>query len=249
MASTMHIVDIGTVFGVRPASDLDLGPGTLLHMMAQNQVDEALVCSLKAVQHNFTAGNDETVALCLEHHNLYPVAVADPRQAPDCLAEVERCAAQGCVAFRFFCDYQGWSIASQSFRHLLQAVAHAKKPAIVHAPASGDATDLLSIAGGWDIPVVLAGITYPVLSEALAVMADAPNFCIEAHRVALPGQVELMVEEVGAERIMFGSWAPLFSQRPSMEMVLGSEVSPEAKALILGGNARRVFTLTKRMSL
>jgi len=244
----MHIVDMGTVFGVRPSSDLDLGAETLLQMMARNQVDEALVCSLKAVQHNFSAGNDETVALCLTHHNLYPVAVVDPRQAPDCLAEVERCAARGCVAFRFFCDYQGWAIANQSFKCLLQAVAHAKKPAIVHAPASGDATALLGIAGGWDIPVVLAGITYPVLSEALAIMADAPNFGIEAHRVALPGQVELMVEEVGAERIMFGSWAPLFSQRPSMDMVLGSEVSLEAKALILGDNARRVFGLTKRMS-
>ena len=41
MASTIHIVDIGTVFGVRPSSELDLAPETLLHMMAQNQVDEA----------------------------------------------------------------------------------------------------------------------------------------------------------------------------------------------------------------
>ena len=244
----MHIVDMGTVFGVRPASDLDLSSETLLRMMARNQVDEALVSSLKAVQYSFSAGNDETVALCLAHHNLYPVAVVDPRQSPDCLAEVERCMALGCVAFRFFRDYQGWAIANQAFKQLLQAVARAKKPAIVHAPASGDATALLDIAGGWDTPVILAGITYSVLSEALAVMADAPNFHIEAHRVALPGQVEVMVEQVGAERIMFGSWAPLFSQRPSMDMVLDAEISPEARALILGDNARRVFKLTKRMS-
>jgi len=239
----MDIVDIGTLFGVRPATDLDLSAETLLRMMANNQVDEALTCSLKAIQYNFSTGNDQTLDLCRAHPSLHPVAVVDPRQAPDCLAEVERCASAGFVAFRFFREYQGWAIANQSFKHLLQAIVQTGKPVIVHTPASGDATALLDIAGGWDIPVVLASITYSILSEALAVVTDGPNFYLEAHRVALPGQVEAMIETVGAERLMFGSWAPLFSQRPSMDMVLESEISQADKSLILSGNARRVFGL------
>ena len=71
---------------------------------------------------------------------------------------------------------------------------------------------------------------------------DAPNFYIEAHRLTLPGQVELMVESVGAARLMFGSWAPMLAQRPSMDMVLASEIDDRDKALILGENARRVFS-------
>jgi predicted TIM-barrel fold metal-dependent hydrolase len=251
----MHIVDIGTLFGVRPAldqvkvgdlahaGDLDLSASTLLRVLAHNGVTEALTCSLKAIQFNFSAGNAETWALCQAHSNLHPVAVVDPRQYPDCLAEVERCAAKGFVAFRLWREYQGWAIASQSFKHLMRAISRTGKPAIVHAPAAGDATALLDMAGGWDLAVVLASITYSTLAEALAVMADAPQFYLEAHRVALPGEVELMVDAVGAERIMFGSWAPLFSQRPSMDMVLGSEIGQDDQMRILSGNARRVFRL------
>ena len=242
----MRIVDMGTLFGVRPSTDLDLTAETLLRLMDQNGVGEALTCSLKAIQFNFTAGNDQTLALCQAHGNLYPVAAVDPRQYPDCFAEVERCASTGFVAFRFLREYQGWAIANRAFRDLLQAVAQIGKPAIVHAPASGDATALLETAGDWDIPVILAAVSYATLSEALAVLADAPNFYIEAHRLTLPGQVELMVESVGAERLMFGSWAPMLAQRPSMDMVLASEIDDRDKALILGENARRVYGLPEK---
>jgi predicted TIM-barrel fold metal-dependent hydrolase len=242
----MHVIDMGTLFGVRPATDLDLTPEALLRVMARNEVGHALTCSLKAIQFDSRAGNDQALALCRAHPNLYPVAVVDPRQGPDCLAEVERCASAGFVAFRLFPDFQGWAIASQSFRHLLRAIAQTGLPAIVHAPASGDATALLDIAGEWETPIVLAAISYSVLAEALAVLAEAPHFYVEAHRVALPGQVELMVESVGAERIMFGSWAPWFAQRPSLDMVLGSEVSQADQSRILGANARRLFGLAGR---
>jgi predicted TIM-barrel fold metal-dependent hydrolase len=239
----MHIIDTGTLHGVRPAMDLDLTAETLLRVMEQNGVGEALTCSLKAIQFNSTAGNDQTMSLCQSHPNLHPVAVVDPRQYPDYLAEVERCVGAGFVAFRLLREYQGWAINNQANKHLLRAIAQTGKPAIVHVPASGDATALLDIAGRWDIPVVLAAVSYATLSEALAVLASAPNFYIEANRLALPGQVELMVESVGAGRLMFGSWAPMLAQRPSMDMVRASEIDDRDKALILGENARRVFGL------
>ena len=239
----MHVVDSGTFFGVRPSSDLDLSAETLLQVMDHNRVGQAVTCSLKAAQYNFTAGNDETLALCRAHDNLHPVAVVDPRQYPDCMAEVERCARAGHGAFRFLREVQGWAIANQGFRRLLQAVAQTGLPAIVHAPDSGDATALLNIAGGWDTPIVLAAISYATLSEALAVLSVAPNLYLEAHRLTLPGQVEVIVESVGAGRLMYGSWAPMHAQRPSLDMVRLSEISEREKALILGGTARRVFRL------
>jgi predicted TIM-barrel fold metal-dependent hydrolase len=167
------------------------------------------------------------------------------------MAEVERRTrvkdtGTGFVAYRFLREYQGWAIANQGFRLLLQAVAQTGLPAIVHVPASGDATALLDMSGGWEVPIVLAAISYATLSEALAVMAEAPNFYLEAHRITLPGQVEVMVESVGAERLMFGSWAPMLAQRPSLDMVRVSEISDREKALILGETAHQVFRLQKK---
>lgn len=239
----MNVVDISTFFGVRPATDQDLTSGTLLQLMARNGVSAALTCSLKAIQFDARAGNDETLALCQVHPNLYPVAVVDPRQAPDCYAEVARCARLGFVAYRLLREYQGWAIANRAHARVLRAIADTGLPAVVHVPASGDATALLSLAAELETPIVMAGVSYAILSEALAVMADAPHFLLEAHCVCLPGQVELMVEQVGAERLMFGSWAPLHAQRPSMDMVMGAEIGETSQAAILCGNARRIFRL------
>jgi predicted TIM-barrel fold metal-dependent hydrolase len=239
----MNVVDIGTFFGVRPATDQDLTSDTLLRLMARNGIGEALTCSLKAIQFDATAGNDETLALCQEQSNLHPLAVVDPRRAPDCYAEVARCAGLGFVGYRLLREYQGWAIANRAHAHLLRAIAETGLPAIVHVPASGDPTALLGLAAELEIPIVMAAVSYAVLSEALAVMADAPHFLLEAHGVCLPGQVELMAEQVGAERLMFGSWAPMYAQRPSLDMVLGAQMDEASKAAIAGGNARRVFRL------
>jgi predicted TIM-barrel fold metal-dependent hydrolase len=91
--------------------------------------------------------------------------------------------------------------------------------------------------------VILAGVGYATLAEALAVLADGPNFFLEAHRLTCPGQVETTVECAGAERLLFASWTPLHDQRPSLDMVRVSELDASHKAAILGGNARRLFGL------
>jgi predicted TIM-barrel fold metal-dependent hydrolase len=244
----MNVVDIGTFFGVRPATDQDLSSKTLLQLMAQNEIGTALTCSLKSLQFDATAGNDETLALCQAHPNLHPVASVDPRQAPDCYAEVARCAELGFVAYRLAREYQGWAIANQAHAHVLRAIADTGLPAIIHVPASGDATALLGLAAALEMPIVLAAVNYSILSEALAVMAKAPHFLLEAHRICLPGQVELMVEQAGAERLLFGSWAPLHAQRPSMDMVTGAEIDEASRSAILGENARRVFRLDQEES-
>jgi predicted TIM-barrel fold metal-dependent hydrolase len=201
------------------------------------------------MQYDARAGNDQTLALCEAHAQLYPIAVVDPRLWPDCLAEVERCAELGFVGFRLAREFQGWAIAQQSLVHVLRAICRTGLPVAVHVPAAGDATALLQMAGGWDLPVILAGVGYSTLAESLAVLTDAPNFYLEAHRLTCPGQVETTVSRrgrraaVGAERLLFASWAPLHDQRPSLDMVRVSELEPAQQAAILGGNARRLYAL------
>jgi predicted TIM-barrel fold metal-dependent hydrolase len=90
---------------------------------------------------------------------------------------------------------------------------------------------------------VLAGVGYSTLAESLAVLADGPNFYLEAHRLTCPGQVETTVEAVGVERLLYASWAPLHDQRPSLDMVRVSELDPAQQAAMLGANARRLYAL------
>ena len=239
----MEIIDAGTFYGVRPSTDLDLSAETLLGGMARHGVSSALTCALTAIQYDARAGNDQALALCAAHPQLYPLASVDPRTWPGCLAEVERCGELDFCGFRLAREVQGWAIAQQSLAHVLRAIAATGLPVAVHVPAAGDATALLRIAGDLDLRLILAGVGYATLGEALAVLADAPHFGLEAHRLTCPGQLETMVDAVGAERLVFASWAPMHDQRPSLDMVRVSELKPAHKAAILGGNARRLFGL------
>lgn len=78
----------------------------------------------------------------------------------------------------------------------------------VERAASGDATRVARASQGLGMPVVLAAVTYSTLGEAMALVERHDNLFLEACSLATPGIVELLVEKLGAERLLFGSGAP-----------------------------------------
>jgi len=62
-------------------------------------------------------------------------------------------------------------------------------------------------------------------------------------RSILPGLVEWAVEEIGAERILFGSDTPLYHVAMQRARIECAEISAEAKPLILRDNAVKFFGL------
>jgi len=57
------------------------------------------------------------------------------------------------------------------------------------------------------------------------------------------GVVEALVREVGTDRIMFASDMTWIDPRPQLGCILDADISPEAKARILGENVVRLFGL------
>ena len=52
-----------------------------------------------------------------------------------------------------------------------------------------------------------------------------------------------MVRSFGAERVLFGSDSPWTDQKRSKEQILSMPLTPEEKAMILGGNAQKLLGL------
>jgi predicted TIM-barrel fold metal-dependent hydrolase len=79
-------------------------------------------------------------------------------------------------------------------------------------------------------------------AEAIAAAQAHPNVYLETcSTFRTPGVIEQLVDEAGADRVLFGSDVPLMDPRPQIGKIITARISDEAKRQILGGNARRLL--------
>jgi hypothetical protein len=78
--------------------------------------------------------------------------------------------------------------------------------------------------------------------EAIKVASECNNVYLDlTGSFHYEGIVELMVREVGADRVLFGTDAPFLDSRPAVGRVGYAEISEEDKAKILGLNMKKIL--------
>jgi predicted TIM-barrel fold metal-dependent hydrolase len=90
---------------------------------------------------------------------------------------------------------------------------------------------------------ILSGINYlHELQLAVSPMRANPNVHLETSCVESFEAIAKLVDLVGAERILFGSGAPLNHGGAALEKILRAHISDAAREMILCGNAERLLT-------
>lgn len=186
-----------------------------------------------------------------------PVAVVNP-VFPGWEADLETMVQRmGCVALRLIPNYHGYSLFCDEAMALAHRAQDLGLPMIVtmrmqdershhwHMLVNAVPVDEVRFlirqlpAGRY----VLSNVTWA------EVMALRPELDLAAEGVwemsykppAL--YIERAVQEVGPERLLYGSGAPLQYPEAALLPVQRADVAPEARQAILSGNARRVFSL------
>jgi predicted TIM-barrel fold metal-dependent hydrolase len=197
------------------------------------------------ILHDYRQGNSQTIEVARQHpQQLYPVATLDPRAYPECLEEAATRAGEGFRLFRFFPNRQGWPLTYAPFRELLEKCDELKVPVAVTVRHPGQASELASLVTFTQAPLLLAEVTPSTLGEALAVMKSDAKFYVETTHLLSPGALEAVRDTMphGVERLVFASYSPLRYLSTALGPVLASSLSDEHKALVLGGNLRRLLT-------
>lgn len=89
-----------------------------------------------------------------------------------------------------------------------------------------------------------AGNVAEARAEAIAAAQQYPNVYMETcSTYRTPGVIEQLVNEAGADRVLFGSDTPLMDPRPQLGKIITARISDEAKRLVLGENARRLLKI------
>jgi predicted TIM-barrel fold metal-dependent hydrolase len=80
--------------------------------------------------------------------------------------------------------------------------------------------------------------------EAIQVAKAFPNVFLDTASSRLyPGAIEMMVAEVGADRVLYGSDVPFLSPVPQVGKIVHADIGEAEKRMILGQNAARLFGL------
>lgn len=233
------ILDASTLFGFWPKRQADTSLTTLLRLMAENGIGQACTLSARGIFYDFLEGNRETWEAARENPQLVPVGTVNPCRWIGCLDEAQRLIDQGAKLLRFFPQYQEWHIGQAPFRKLLREVLAPSGIALM-IPAAMGVTAIGEMAAKIDNPVIIDALRYTAWAETAVVMQEVPNIHVEMH---LGAWLEWVKTEVGLDRIVFGSNAPLSYIPAAMAEIEYGAISGEEKSMILGGNLRRILGL------
>lgn len=254
------IIDVNTSIGKRVDPAARWSVDALLAQLRRHGVARALVYSQGGVEYNPRGGNRETFEASRRYPELLPVATLDARDILAWREELEFCNRAGAVALRFFPEQQGWSILSRCFRRILKGIGGQSNIRFVSlsatAPGWRGMAEAAKMTSDLELPLVLADVNYDTMAEAICILQEYSNAYVETNWLASVDAIRVMVKEVGARKLLYGSAFPVNSMQKSLNQVLEAELPDEDKSAILGDNAAQLLKLqagpecsTKKMSM
>ena len=240
----MLVIDVNTHFGMQAGGNLDLSLPRLVRELDSHRIALAFTGSLRGVSHDHEAGNRETLEATERNPWLLPTATLDLRRYLDWELDVERCLEAGVRLFRLYPELQRWTISSTPFADLLTKLDGTGAVVMLSGRgAAGAPTAIAQATAEYGLPVILTDTFYANMGEVIAAARRYPHLYIETNYLSSPRAVDIMVSEIGAHRLLYGSAAPEYSVQRALNEVLEADITDEQKAAILGQNALRLFRL------
>lgn len=240
----MEIIDANTIFGVWPKRKLDISIKQLLKIMKENNVTKSLSVSMKGILYDYQEGNAETLNISKKYPQIIPVATVDLRKYYGGKNFVKTIVEDGFPAIRIFPDFQGWPIDYEPFYSLWDELqSFPSIPLIITAKEPGFITALSKLSKNKKVAIIITSVTYPLFAEALAIMKKKGNFYLDTAFIDTSDGLEIFAREIGAEKLLLGSYSPVNYFRPSFACLEKARLKDDEKLLIASGNIKRILKL------
>jgi len=203
--------------------------------------------------------NDRIAAYRDRRPDRFPVAVGivEPLHGAHSFAEIERCASElSLVGLSFHARFQGVSMDDARIHRYVERMGELGLVPVLHALVESVDESLWKIADlaeafpQLEMLVLDAFASFDGTKECQAVAARCPKLLFDTSLSYNFDFIEAFARRFGAERVVFGTdlYSPPLGRRTShlLPQILESALSDADKALILGGNARRLFRVGTR---
>ncbi len=238
---------IGDSFDHMSGRYVSYSPDTLLAEMDDAGVDIAVVSNISSID-DCTAGNDEMAKWARRYPRLIPLVWATPGITGP--GKVFEYVGMGFRGLKLHPTAGKYRADDPSVYPLLDACRALRVPALFHCAADGfsEPARFPQIAADYpEVPIILAHMNmFGSAQEAVAVAESFPNVYLDTSW-ARPERVVEAVGRVGAERVLWGTDAPLGGSghygRDRTREYLASHVGAAEREAILWSNAACLFGL------
>jgi uncharacterized protein len=228
-------------------------PSSMVATMDRIGVRCALVSPHLAIGPDFRAGNRQAAAAAAHHPGrlISYVTIAPGDGARITRAEVEYWHGAGAVqGFKIHPALHGRSALDQAYEPVFDYAHSRALPILIHSwpgDAHASPATIRSLADRYthaQLVIAHSAAGWDMLQQVADACAGRPNVHLDLTGSRLfSGLLEAMVARVGPERILFGTDMPFIDPRPGLGRVLMADIADDAKRLILGLNALRVYRL------
>lgn len=240
----------------------DVTVRTMLAVMDRLGIDRAVCCHLAMLQGAWELGYRESLEAFRETSGrIVFLAGYDPNQ-PKSLELVDACLdREEFVGVKIHPSLHGCPADDQRYDAIWQLAARRRVPILTHSwdISEQNPVQKLSfpsrfeayVARYAEVRLILghAGGRYRGHIAAAKLVQRYPNVLLDtAGDCYTLGLIEYLVEQGGADRLLFGSDMTWIDPRSQLGMILDADVTTDAKRKILGNNAARLFGLAKIVS-
>jgi len=231
----------------------DNDPQGVLHSMDLVGIDVGVCSPHRAIAHDYRGGNEEVAAFHRAHPDrIRPYITINPNYPDEEIAaEIAKWREQGLLlGFKIHPSEAQYPANGDKLRALWETAQELGLPVLAHSWADDKYASPAALGRLADeypatkVIVAHSATSWEMIEQATAEARRRDNLFLDLTGSAmLPGAVESMVESVGADRILFGTDLPFLDPRPQVGRVALARLTDDAKRLICGLNAKRVFGL------
>lgn len=238
------IVDVHQHSGPWPFAGKWGGIEQNLRYMERRGLDAAIISSTEAIVDDMVAGNRRLAEDIADHDSLYAYLTVNPRYLDLSRREIETYRdVPRFVGFKVHTSYSATGMGEPRMADLFALLEAESKPLLIHTWGAGAVRSLAGLAQRHPrLPIVIAHAGGDAWREAIEAAQHALNLYLD-FAISSPerGRIERAIAALGPERVMFGSDATLFDPLYMLSCFAEAEIAAQDRALVMGGNALRVF--------
>lgn len=224
-------------------------PDRIAHAMNRAGVDRA--CVFNIFHPDGTTGNDSTARFVARHPDRFiGFAYVTPLMPEGMLAELKRAIDRLVfAAIKLYPPFTPWPMNEPQWDPIYAFANERGLAVILHTGGEPQSLPRLieEVAPRYpraNFVLGHSGNTPAERRQAIAAARAHLNVYLETcSTFRTPGVIEQLVNEAGADRVLFGSDMPLMDPRSQLGKIITAQIPDSAKRQILGGNARRLLRL------